>query len=70
MFGFLSVNTEGESPSCLPQIIGTKNSQGQQDPEIAYLVNDMMHAKWMCPASTQGIRKFKTFINYKNCYCW
>ena len=45
MFGFLSVNTEGESPSCLPQIIGTKNLQGQQDPEIAYLVNDMMHAK-------------------------
>ena len=32
------------------------------------LFNDMMHAKWMCHASTQGIRTIKTFIKYKKCY--
>ena len=33
------------------------------------LFNDMMHAKWMCHALTQGIRTIKTFIQYKKCYC-
>ena len=30
---------------------------------------NMMHAKWMCHALTQGVWSIKTFIKYKKCYC-
>ena len=36
---------------------------------LCNLFNDMMHAKWMCHALTQGIRTIKTFIKYKKCCC-